>query len=319
MKRQRNIKGVLKLLLIGSCIGLIIYYFKNHTEEIQRIKEIKVIDVFLLFGSLFIVQVIHSYKIFMVVKFLDLKNISFIEWFKIITVSRFINQHFFQGANIYRFIKLKKDYQFPYVRSLGATVSFQWIETVSILLVTTLIIISFLGYFPNHFQKILLYLIATLISIFILPFLMFAVVKRINPKVISKFNINRPFIDNCENVFNHIKEPKFLIYYALNTLLFVFVYMAAVKVGFRAIHIDLQFSQNLLFTGVLILSRMFNVVPANIGISELLCGSISNAINISFGSGIIISGIIRVVNYAIYGAVTLIANLPNHSSSSESS
>ena len=93
--------------------------------------------------------------------------------------------------------------------------------------------------------------------------------------------------------------------YFFATLLFILVYMGAIRAGFNAIGINIAFYQCLLFTVVLIVSRMFNIVPANIGISEVICGSISKAVDISFGSGIIISGIIRIINYAIYGLVTL--------------
>jgi len=306
MAQINNLKKTIKLGIIFICIALIVYYFRSHTDEIRHIQNISIADVMFLFGLMFLVQIIHSYKILAVVRFLGLTNINFIEWFKIITVSRFVNQHVFQGANLYRFIKLKKDYQFSYINSFGATVSFVWLETVSILFTAVVIISVFLKQFPDEFTPVLFYLLVILTVVAAVSLLVVYGIKLLSPGMRSKFKINEQNTDIIKNVLKQIKKPKFILFYIFCTFLFVFVYMLAIKVCTSAIGLNLMLFQNLLFTLVLILSRMFNIVPANLGISEILCGLISSTVNISFGNGVIISGIVRVINYILYGIVTLI-------------
>jgi len=305
MSKKPNIKAIAKGLIILACFGLIVYYFKTHTEEINQINKISLGDVGLLAFSLFFGQVIHCYKLYLLVDPLGLKGVNFLEWFRIITVSRFVNQHIIQGAAIYRFIKLKKDYQFSYSNSFGLTVYYVWLETVSLLAITVLIlsILMFLQTFD--LIKTVFYLAVLLGFLLIAPFILFYFYQRI--KFLKNNKFDKDISQMCEAIFSHLKKPKFLIQYFLTTFLFIFVYMAAVHIGFRSVDIPLTFYQNLLYTMVLILTRMFNVVPANIGISELICGSISQAVQVSFGSGIIISGMVRIINYTIYGLVTLVS------------
>ena len=79
----------------------------------------------------------------------------------------------------------------------------------------------------------------------------------------------------------------------------------SVYVCFYAIRNPLNLFQTLLFTIVLFLSRSVNLTPGNIGLTELICGYFSQYLGATVGSGIIVSGIIRIVEYIMLGLGTL--------------
>lgn len=304
MTKNFRIKKILQCSLIFVCLGLIYYYFKTHQTEIRRLNVISLSDIVILTFLLLTVQIIHCYKLFLLTRPLGLKGVHFFEWFRIITVSRFINQHVILGATFYRFIKLKKDHQFSYSNSLGLSIYYIWLEMISFFIIAIFILALMTVFLGYNFITNILMLIFIVCVLIPLPFVVFHFYKKVEfPK---KHQFDEQIMKISGAVFTHLRNPKFLGLYLLMTFLFLVFYITTIKLAFDAINISLSFRQNLLFTVVLIMSRMFNIVPANIGVSELICGSISKAIDISFGNGIIIAGIVRVLNYGIYGTVTLI-------------
>ncbi|MCB9721746.1 MAG: flippase-like domain-containing protein [Candidatus Omnitrophica bacterium] len=303
MKPSKKLTGILKALAVLVCLALIVRYFSTHTEEFELLKSISPRDILALIGILFVVQATHCFKLYLLVLPLGLRDVPFWRWFGIITVSRFVNQHMLQGAHIYRFLKLKKDYQFSYTKSLGFTVYYLWIETVSLLAVTFLII-GYAHLTPKYdFGTVLATLAGVLAASLIGPAVVMLLYQRFGRGRLPVWDERVAGIS--DTILKHVRNPRFLIFYGLITVGFILVYLSAVRIGFAALGVPVSFYQNVLFTVVLILTRMFNIVPANIGVSELVCGTISEAINISFGSGILVAGIVRIVNYLIYGGVTL--------------
>lgn len=303
MKPSKQLTIILKALAVVICLGLIVRYFSTHSEEINLLKSISPRDIIFLTGILFVVQATHCFKLYLLVLPLGLREVPFWRWFGIITVSRFVNQHMLQGAHVYRFLKLKKDYQFSYTKSFGFTIYYLWIETVSLLAVTLLII----GYAhltsEYTFGEVLATLAAVLAACLIGPAVVMFLYQRFGRGRLAKWD--ERVADISATILKHVRNPRFLLFYGLITVAFILVYLAAVRIGFTALGVPVSFYQNVLFTVVLILTRMFNIVPANIGVSEVVCGTISEAIDISFGSGILVAGMVRIVNYLIYGGVTL--------------
>lgn len=90
----------------------------------------------------------------------------------------------------------------------------------------------------------------------------------------------------------------FLIYFSLN------VWMVAA--GFKALDLTLSHGQIFLFTVTLLVSRSVNIVPGNLGISEWLCGYLSLAMGGELGRGIMISGILRLIDYLLINTLGII-------------
>ena len=89
-----------------------------------------------------------------------------------------------------------------------------------------------------------------------------------------------------------------LIYFIFN------VWMVAA--GFKALNLTLSHGQIFLFTVTLLVSRIVNIVPGNLGISEWLCGYVSLALGGELGRGIMMSGILRLVDYCLMNALGII-------------
>ena len=61
-----------------------------------------------------------------------------------------------------------------------------------------------------------------------------------------------------------------------------------------------------LFAMVVILSRTFNVIPNNLGLTEIICGYLSAAWGWNLSQGIIISGLLRVIDYLVGTALGIL-------------
>jgi len=88
MKNKEKIKKFIQYLIVFFCILVIIKYFWNYKEELLVIKKIKPTHILNLSVLMIILNVILSHKFFIILKNLNLKNIKYLDWFKIFIVSR---------------------------------------------------------------------------------------------------------------------------------------------------------------------------------------------------------------------------------------
>jgi hypothetical protein len=295
-------------LIIGVCLYFITQYFLQHKAEFSLILHLSVKPLLVITLLLLINNYLISMKLFSLLKLQGLTKVSSLEWFKIFSVSRFINFHVPQGANLYRMIKLKKDYLFPWTQSIGFMLVSSWLEVILTLLFVFILLfvlkspsIPTISYYS--IQEVI-FLLA--ISLMFSPFLC---------KILfSKIKVSWPFLKRIQDKslellegFTRLKQsPAFLGYFLVITLITFCLYAIAIGISFQAIQTPLSISHSIIFTTVLLLSRSFNVVPGNLGISELICGYTSDFLSVSTGSGILVSGIIRILEYGFLLMLTLV-------------
>ena len=94
------------------------------------------------------------------------------------------------------------------------------------------------------------------------------------------------------------------------TLISFTFYVGATYVSFLAIHIQTDVVKSALFTLTLILSRTINIIPGNIGLTELICGCMSQSLGETLGSGVIVSGIFRVIEYVTMAVCAGLLSMP---------
>lgn len=281
------------------------YYFKRHGEELLRLKDIGVINALYLVGIFAAVNVIVSYKLFLILRHLQLTNITFWRWFQVFIVSRFVNFHFSQGATFYRILKLKKSYDFAYTKAFGMLVFSSWAEMVANLVVTNILLL-FLPDGSKINKGMILYVLFILLSLVLVsPYLLEKIVALLPAAGRMAGWAKNKLVDLAQSVSGQIHNTKLLAQYIALTLITLMLFNLSVYVCFYAIKNPLDLLQTLLFTIALLLSRSVNVTPGNIGLAELICGYFSQYLGATVGSGIIVSGIIRIVEYIMLGLGTL--------------
>lgn len=89
------------------------------------------------------------------------------------------------------------------------------------------------------------------------------------------------------------------------TILVYLTYFVGMGVCLAAFGEEMSFFNVALLTSIFVLSRTINIVPGNMGVSELICGVSSDVLMNKVIYGVMISVIFRAVDYAIVGSVFL--------------
>jgi len=81
---------------------------------------------------------------------------------------------------------------------------------------------------------------------------------------------------------------------ALSSIHFVF-FVAVNYFSFRALGQEVDITGVCFFTTAFVFTRYINIVPGNIGLSELVGGLVSEQLGTGFGGGLLVAGIVRMV------------------------
>jgi len=303
-------KLLIQISISILCFGGIAFYFFNHQEEFLLIKKFSAANIILILVLLTFNNTMHSYRTLLVLRNMGLKSISFFEWLKIFTVSRFINFYVVQGANLYRIAKLKKDFHFSYTRSISMTFFFTWLD-INFLLFITMICVVILPRNDYDFMKTLFSLAGAFILCFCSPFLL-KIIFRMIPDFHKGVSWVKAKLDALTDTFySESKKVKLLGAYFILLTVFFLSLTFVMNICFSALGYNLGFTRCFLFALIFIISRTINITPGNFGLAEILCGYFSGFMGASIGSGIIVSGIIRVVNFIMLSLFTLFVNQPS--------
>ena len=82
------------------------------------------------------------------------------------------------------------------------------------------------------------------------------------------------------------------IIFGFSMINIILIYLVFLTMG-----VQLSLDKAALYNCILIINKCFNIMPGNIGLTEYICGSLSNILGGKLGDGIIVSGIIRIIEY----------------------
>lgn len=304
---DRKILGrYLQYFFIIAAFAMIGNYFLGHREEWALFRSVPVAAMFYAGGFFFAINILASCKILLILRDLKLRGVTFFQWFQIFVVSRFISFHFSQGGNIYRIIKLKKSCDFAYTKSISMTIFFIWMEVVINFFITGCCVHVLRLKSAPQYQSVPTFFFAVIVLLLVTPYMFRFLLDRVSIRHQGIMWLKDRISDLIQMLIGQIHNGRlFLIYTILTLLIFVFLNIA-VYICFDAVQIRLSVVEVLLFTVVLFMSRLINLTPGNIGLTELICGFFSPYLGITVGSGIIVSGVIRIVEYIILGVGTLL-------------
>lgn len=287
-------------------IAFIVSYFSRHFDEFHKIVHISAAHIIGILVLSFVIHLLIGYKVLLILKQLGLRTIPYLEWLKMFTVSRFINFHVTQGANVYRSILLKKDYDFSYTKSISVMLIFAWIDIIFIFFLAW----SALVFTGSHWEISGLDLVFLLpmaaLALIAVPMAIYAIFKRLDVRTPRL----RWLHDKClemaiytkRSVRDHVLLKRFFLLSAASFVL----YVLAVYIAFAAIGVHLNAEASLVFTVAILLNSVVNITPNNIGVMELLYGGLANAMGLTLGEGVLACGIIRVLGYFLITGLALL-------------
>jgi len=103
-------------------------------------------------------------------------------------------------------------------------------------------------------------------------------------------------IANVSRYFTDITKDSSLIGKTIFLSSIHFFFFAGVNYfAFYAIGYPIGIAETCFFTTAFVFTRYVNIVPGNIGLSELVGGLVAEQLGIGFGNGLLVSGIVRMI------------------------
>ena len=305
-------KNIIKLVISALLIVYIIYYIANNTDEFLKLKHITFLQIVQMYLVYCIFLMVVGQRMLIIAREYGLRNISFVGWIRIFLLARFFNKFIPQAGNIYRAVKLKNDHGFSYQQYLTTLLSFIWMDTITMLMILTIVFLLFERSF------IILGMPVYALSLILLVGL------SVSPLIISYFSKYKTNIDSrFSKIFRYISDSINILYLPgliikqlfLSTVSFS-LYVYILNICAIGIGVEVPLFMLVIFAAVIKLSSYVVITPGNIGIKELALGYLSMASNLDFGDGIMIAGITRIIIYistismgCLFGGIPMIKDL----------
>jgi hypothetical protein len=285
---------------------LVIAYCIHHASDLRILLRLDRLDVATFFLLVALANLIGAYKLFVMLSWLGLKQIGFLKWLGIFVGSRLANFYVTQGANVYRAVKLKREHALSYSESVGVTGVITCFDTASVLFVAGLLILVGGRFQPSAGLLILGSAFVAVSPLVILPY----VVRRFAPSDAPQRPGWLAWAGNRTRVFSQVlarctRDVQTIGFISGMTILVYLAVLAGTAVCLTAFGEDISMFNAALLTSVLMLSRAINIVPGNLGVSELLAGISAGVLMDHAMYGVMISAIFRIMDFAVIGIAFL--------------
>lgn len=290
---------LMQTILICLSFLFIIYYFSQHQDEFFQLFHLKPEYLFPSFIICIFIHLLTSIKYLILLRKNGLKNMDALTWLKIFSISRFLNFHLTQGANIYRSVKLKKEYNFSFTHSLSLMTFFTWVDIIVISLISITLISILPTDIPSLKFKIILLIAGLLVFIILLPLISKSLLNSLRPKHQKLVWIHQKLNDFSGQFILNTRNSSTLFLISVINLLIYFLFAIQIQFTFNALHFAILFSNTCIYTTFTLLSGLVNITPNNLGITELIYGYLSSSLNNTIGTGIIAYSLIRLIWYVV--------------------
>lgn len=288
-------KVVFQLVTIALFVVAIVFFMHKYSADISSLRRLSVTDIASIGAWSFISYTAYAGAVYIILIDLGLRKLGPIAWLRIYFVSRLVNLFVTQGGNIYRLVVLKKKYDFAYTNTIGVTVFLIWINALIAVMFSLYTLItmqqsiqiaglSFLGW------CVLLLIVLVTIPSFVA---LFAKLTRRSRVAQSRFTL--PLLRIAEFFVGTMKKFRLFVTVSLLSITHFCFFVGVNYFSFLAIEVDAPLDVVLVFTAAFVFTRYINIVPGNIGVSELAGGLMSEYMGVGFGNGLVVSGIVRMV------------------------
>lgn len=292
---------LLQILLLIALLSFIIIYIFKHTDEFRVIRGIAFLDLILLLLAQFSYLLFSAWQLLIIKRKFGLSGIGFPEWFRLFLIARFLNQFLPQGGNLYRALKLKKEYGFPYEKYLLSFSFFVWFNLI-LSLILLLVIMSIINSdYRIAEPKIFFLLIILIIALLLFPVLGFVLgtEKKHRGKFLSRF------VDLYQQFGSSLIDRRFLAKMLLLGIVNFSIYLTVMYLCFRSLDLSPDLIILTVFSILLKLSFLVILLPGNLGLTEVMSGILSSMSGYEFGTGIIISALSRISVYLLLAVLGL--------------
>lgn len=291
-RKSGYLKIAFQLVAIVIFALMIVYFMRKYASDISSLQYLSLLDILLIGAWSFVSYTAYAYAVYVVLVAVGLKRLGPFGWLRVYFVSRLANLFVTQGGNVFRLVILKKKYNFSYSNSIGVTAFLVWINAVIALLVS----VSFLAG-TGHISLVLgtsllhWFVLAVLVGP---PVIARAILPFREPSI-RQFQLLIPFVDIAGFFIATLRDLALFSRVTILSIVHFFFFIGVNYFTFRAIGQPIEIATACFFTTAFVFTRYINVVPGNLGVSELVGGLVSEYMGVGFGNGLLVSGIVRLV------------------------
>ena len=296
---MNRFKKIFSWALTLFCLGYVGYFFSHNHEDLKVLRHFS----FPMISGILLLHIVHlfcfSLRFRATVEKCSNSAIPVFEVFKLITLSRFLNQMLPQSGNFYRGFHLKKEYKVTYTRYVAACASLAWMDICFNFLLAPIVVTaagSSLRLGRYSARDLFLFSTAVVAGA---PFVAEPIFRMM--KLRSKYLawLHAKLSEVLRITIDNLRDGRYVGKFVFwNTVMFGLVasmlYLAFVGLGIR-----MSLAEITVFYALYKLSIYVNITPGNLGVRELAYGVLSQQMNIGMAEGILASAIIRILGYFV--------------------
>ena len=281
--------------LVAVFVLLIMHFLQVYSADISSIWSLSLLDILLIGIWSLSTYLTYAYSVYAMLTSAGLKDLSPSGWLRIYFVSRLVNFFVIQGGNLYRLVLLKKKYNFSYANSIGITTFLIWLNASIALLVSSYILATMEWRHGDFADNLLVWSVAGLVIFLLTPLLLVRVVMAFKYLPALPTKILEPVVKIANHFVVTMKNHPLMLKITFLSCINFFFFVGANYFSFRALGQTVDVVAVCIFTTAFVFTRYINIVPGNIGLSELVGGLVSEQLGIGFGNGLLVSGIMRMI------------------------
>jgi uncharacterized membrane protein YbhN (UPF0104 family) len=297
--RWRLLKGAVQLLVIAFFVVAILYFMRRYSADVSNLQHLSWKSIVTIGAWSIASYTTYAYAVYVVLIKLGLKNLGPLDWIKIYFVSRLVNLFLVQGGNLYRLIILKKRFNFSYTNSIGMTVFLIWINAIVALFISMMALATLRRNPELLGVSLTAWSLVLFIAAACVPMVAAGILRVIRVSTFHKTRVVQHFTCIAEFFAESARANRFFVKVTMLSATHYCLFVGVNYACFQAIGQPLEVPVVCVFTTAFVFTRYINVVPGNLGVSELVGGLISEQLGVGFGNGLIVTGIVRIVEIVI--------------------
>jgi len=297
---KKNLRLIFQYGITILSIGIIVYIIHRDYEQFKSLVKFDFSLLLIIFFLQFFTLLVQSYRFKLIFKNIHSVLIPVLSWFELLVMSRILNIFVPQAGNVYRGVKLKKDYQLSYTNYFSGYLSYTWLEMLTTFLFAFIYIsisnagLTFLGIRVN------LFLIIMWIVILIFPVTFYKLSQKVNFEKLHLKFVEKKVSEIIAPMEQIISAKMEIVKFVILNIIIVLSSALSMKLCFLNFDIVLSFSELLFFVIILRVSMYVSITPGNLGITELAFSFLCETIGVGLTEGLLVSSTIRIV-----GMITL--------------
>ena len=298
----RTHQSIIKKGLMIACLVYLTHYLWVNRGHLGVVFSFSALQVVSIAALITLHNFVYALRLYHVFSRTTGKSFRYLEWLKLTVLGRFLNHFVPQLGNIYRSLLLKENFQINHTVYASSFISFIWLDICANLLIAIAVF--------HYFKFDLVIFDISLLSLFYVLLCGLAITP-LSIYFLSRFEVRNGrfkwlkgrFDEAIDTIINSVKSPAFLLAFFCLTVLSSGMMIAIFYLIFGGIGVEVKTLELVIFNLIHRLASNVVITPGNLGIRELAFGALSASFSMGLASGVIVSGVLRVLSFAILVAL----------------